>query len=1111
MAGQNLTFKLILDGDNKSLVSAVKQSESSVNSVLESIKQEAERLKKTSEETNKATAKIISDEVSTDAKKASDGLKDVAEAEQKVSNESSELEQKIQQIIDELNKAQNASKSTENGFNSLSNEARNTANESAQVAKELNETNTSSAKLSTGLNGLKTGLTLVASAFAAVGVGLGIRELAQAADSYTNLSARIKIATQDGGNFTQAMSGVHQVALATNSNLTSTADLFTRLNAVGKDMGVTQQQALDLTKTVTQAIKIGGGSAEAADGAVTQFIQAMQGGVLRGEEFNSIMEGGYGLAEALARGLGVTTGELRKMAEAGELSSERVVKALQTQSASVQATYDKFPTTISNALQRISTSWEILIGKMDQASGTSSQVAKWLVMLADNIQELQIFLGDIGDGFVWIGDKLQSIDSSTIRTLKSTLSEVYEIVKKNIADVATLGETIWSAFTTALDAVSPLFAALLSGKSEVSGLEVALNTLRMAFASISDISTGFNIGLKLLLSGIQFLSGGLYALSSQILGFLGFDTLAEQAMNASDRMFAQAEKNGNEAVKLAENHKWAVVETYKDIGKTEEQRNKETIVNNQKTLDGLKAQEAKHSADYKAISDQRLVLEQQLYEAKKTGNQASVDLALKGLADLEAKEKAYQAESTKLTQAKIEAAQAVAEATIKSGDAAGQAALKVLNVKLALQGLKAEFDETGKIIVSAMSAGTEAVEVQDDTITKARKGAVALGLDLDVALNRVSEKFASNKVHLDNFANGLTTMGAKGTQATDALYQGWEKWAEKAKNQAEIEAAKQQLLSFEKQGVFSTKQVQMGMEYLDQINGKIPENISEIEKAYKLLGVTSKEEAAKIADSQMRAFNVMKQSGTASAEQVRQALINMADKIYASGNAAKIAWYEGQLAANGLASSVNEVGKVTVDAGSQMETSMQRVSSATYGAQQSFRDLGEVAREEALSSSEAWAKALDSQQGGMHVTPRGERTRLAFNQSEVEAQLKAMGYDDKNATKIAKNILESSKSADGRSYKNASMGWLSKNGFDIVGAFAGGGGGMSNANYVREQLERYSQYSNNTSATLDTGASKTVKYEISTGKNKVDVYGSPSAESNLNSILSELETINKGS
>ena len=299
----------------------------------------------------------------------------------------------------------------------------------------------------------------------------------------------------------------------------------------------------------------------------------------------------------------------------------------------------------------------------------------------------------------------------------------------------------------------------------------------------------------------------------------------------------------------------------------------------------------------------------------------------------------------------------------------------------------------------------------------------------------------------------------------------------------------------------------MGMEYLDQINGKIPENISEIEKAYKLLGVTSKEEAAKIADSQMRAFNVMKQSGTASAEQVRQALINMADKIYASGNAAKIAWYEGQLAANGLASSVNEVGKVTVDAGSQMETSMQRVSNATYGAQQSFRDLGDVAREEAHSSSEAWAKALEAQTGGMHATTQGEKTRLAFDQNGVIAELKAMGYDDKKAAEIARTILDGSKLGGG--YRNASTSWLAKNGLDVVGSFAGGGGGTSNANYVREQLERYSQYSNKTAATLDTGSSKTVKYELSTGKNKATVYGSSSTESNLNSILTELETINK--
>ena len=523
--------------------------------------------------------------------------------------------------------------------------------------------------LQQGMNGAKFAVNALVAAMAAVGVGLSVQGLAQAADSYTNLSTRISIATKESGNFEQAISGVHQIALSTNSNLTTTADLFTRLNTVTKDMGMSQQQALDLTKTVTQAIQIGGGSAEAADAAVTQFIQAMQGGVLRGEEFNSIMEGGYGLAEALAKGLGVTTGELRKMAEAGELSSERVVTAISSQAASVQATYDKFPTTIGNALQRISTSWEILIGQMDQASGASSQVAQWLVMLADNIQNLKVFIDDIGEGFVWIGDKLQSIDPSVINAVKATLSDVYEIVKKNISDVATLGETIWSAFTTALDSVSPLFAALLSGKEDVSGLEVALNMLRMAFAAISDVATGFNIGLKLLLSGIQFLSGGLYALSAQALGFLGFDTLAQQETSASDRMFAQAEKNSSEAVKLAENHKWAVVKTYEDIGKTQEQKDKEAVASSKAKLDQLLADQNTEATAKKNTEAEKIKAVQAYAEAAIAANKGVMDGTVQ--ADLLAK--GYMVtldQSGKVAVASLAEAKKTSEETAKANELA---------------------------------------------------------------------------------------------------------------------------------------------------------------------------------------------------------------------------------------------------------------------------------------------------------------------------------------------------------------------------------------------------------------------------------------------------------
>ena len=990
-------------------------------------------------------------------------------------------------------------------------------------------------KVNKGVNGAKFAVGALVAAMATVGLGLSVEGLAQAADSYTNLSARINIATKEGGNFNQAMAGVHQVALATNSNLATTADLFTRLNTVGKDMGMTQQQALELTKTVTQAIKIGGGTAEAADGAVTQFIQAMQGGVLRGEEFNSIMEGGYGLAEALAKGLGVTTGELRKMAEAGELSSERVVKAIGSQAASVQATYDKFPTTISNALQRISTSWEILIGKMDQANGASSTVAQWLVTLADNISSLDVLLNDIGEGFVWVGDQLKKIDPATIEALKTALMSAYGALKS-------LGSTVGVAFEASVGIINTVLSQLFSfgsgvdtAQDKTNGFTKTLQVINIALGVLNDGFVAIGIGTNLFV-------GALYSVASawaNLVSKFTWGDVKQEAIANMRAMKAEADKYYKDASDGALNFKSKAVEAIEDVGKTQKQIDADAVASSKAKLDSLLADQKSEVAGKKTSEEEKLSAVQAYAEATIKANGGVIDgvmqadLTTQGyMVTLDQAGKVVvvsMAEAKKATEEKTKATELAKErekkaeedyqnfvtANIpkrialeqqivdakKSGDLtallSAQTSLAAINAK------EAELNEARKARSAEVASGIQG------SADKARKAAQALGLDLDVALNRVSEKFTANKVHLDNYANGLTLLGAKGTQATEALYQGWEKWAEAAKNQAEIDAAKAKLLEFEKQGVFSAKQVQIGMEYLDQVNGKIPENISEVEKAYKLLGITSSEEARKIADFQIRAFNVMKQSGTASTEQIKQGLINMADKIYASGDAAKIAWYEGQLAANGLMSSVNQAGKVTIDAGGQMENSINRVTNATQGAQQGFRSLGAVAREEALSSSEAWANALKAQKGGIHATPKGTKTRLAFDQSGVEEELKALGYDEKKAIEIAKNIISNSKLGDG--YRNASGTWLAKNGFDIVGSFIGGGGGTSNANYVREQLERYSQNSEKSSVSLGFDGSKTVKYEISTGKSTATVYGSQATESNLNSILGELETIKKGS
>ncbi len=221
-------------------------------------------------------------------------------------------------------------------------------------------------------------------------------DVAKTADAYSNLSSRIKLVTGDTGDFEQSLNGVFEVATRTNTNVEQTADLFTRLARAGQAIGVGNEAALALTETINQAVQVSGGSAEGSSAAITQLIQGLQSGVLRGEEFNSVMEQAPRLAQALADGLGMTTGKLREQAQAGALTSQVVIEALQGQSRVVQEEFSQMPATVGRAIQNLSTEWTRYVGEVDQANGISEKAAQAIGYLAENLDELAGLLYSVG-------------------------------------------------------------------------------------------------------------------------------------------------------------------------------------------------------------------------------------------------------------------------------------------------------------------------------------------------------------------------------------------------------------------------------------------------------------------------------------------------------------------------------------------------------------------------------------------------------------------------------------------------------------------------------------------------------------------------------------------
>ncbi|MCL6248048.1 tape measure protein [Acinetobacter sp. ANC 4945] len=1076
MSGKNLTFKLILDGDSKGLVSAAKQSEDVTKRLFDSIKSESEKIKQASEAASGQVGNIIpkgttelADKLTQSLTAATGIIQDAGDNAKSTAGNFTDFGNKAEKALGQLKSDLTEAKRNLEAFsktNASPADIEVAQRQVDQLEKEvqqadqafndfhaevgrannnLKETDNAAQTAQKGIAGLKTGYTALVGAMAALGIGLGIKELAEVADSYTNLSARINIATSESGNFTQAMAGVHQVALMTNTSLDATAGLFTKVNDVGKQMGMTQQQTLDLTKTINMAIQTGGGSAASADAAITQLTQALQSGVLRGDEFNSIMEQAPGISKALAQSLGVTTSELRKMAENGELTAEKVINGLHKQSAAIEADYAKFPTTIGNALQRISTQWQILIGTMDQANGASATVAQWLVTLADNMGIVEILLNDVGSGFVWIGDQLSFIDVSIFESLKSALSSAYDAIKEVVVVTADLSKTITEILSTSLTNVLSVLSSFTgeatAAGEQVSFLERILQGLSITFGFIADGVTAIKIGVNLL-AGAFF---DLASAANSVLSAVTWGDVSKQFASNADLMKSKAKEYYAEADKDAVAFESKGLQRLEEAAQTQEEKNAQTLL------------------EAKSLVDQLLLEGQRELDGKKVNEQE-----------------------------KLDAVQAYAEAAIAANNGAMDG---VMQADLMTKGYIVTLDEAGKVAIQTWDANATGAEKAALSADKARKAAATLKLDLYELKNGVTEAFNSNAKVLNDFANNVEALGLKGEAAGEAVYQAWLKWLETAQSQNEVDLAISKLQEFGKTGQMSAKQVELGMLAVRQVVSQLPADLDPVEQAFERLGIKTKEQLKLAAQSALADFNTIQSSGEATAESLRQAYERTMQAAAASGDQAVIAATQAKAASLGLEVQIDSSGKASVKSYGELEESIHRVRRASSSAEDGFRNLGQTGREEADSVRSAWEEAVSAASSGMHGTRKGTKGKMAKNAEDIEAELKAMGYSDAAAKQHAKDIYEGTKGVNG--YKSSGFGFF---------------GGLSNVEQVNRELERMQQYAPNnvsTKASSLGASSKSISYELKLGNETVKLAGSPESQSSLEAMLKQLGTLSK--
>lgn len=249
---------------------------------------------------------------------------------------------------------------------------------------KLTKSATTTEKSVSGLSKAFTGLI----AFGAV-AQLG-KQFAIISDNMTLVEARIRLVSKASEDYMSIQNRLLEAANENRVSFKEMGELYAKLATPLKSLGANTQTVLDVTDAFGKTLLISGASASEANGAIRQFSQAMASGVLRGEEFNSMMENAPRAMKSLQESLGKTQGELRKMAENGELAAGVVAGALLRDLTRLEEEASRIPKTIGGEFEKLGNELAISVQKFNEVTEANKSLANAVTYTTEWLSKMTI-------------------------------------------------------------------------------------------------------------------------------------------------------------------------------------------------------------------------------------------------------------------------------------------------------------------------------------------------------------------------------------------------------------------------------------------------------------------------------------------------------------------------------------------------------------------------------------------------------------------------------------------------------------------------------------------------------------------------------------------------
>lgn len=344
----------------------------------------------------------------------------------------------------------------------------------------------------------------IAAAASVAGLGVALNKVRTSTDSFKIIENQLRSIGQESDT---AVDKLLSVAIRTRAPI---EDLATAVARIQKATGDGYDATLRRVETLNKVLAVGGATAAEVSSVMTQLSQALSGGVLQGDEFASLRESApVEFLDALAEAAGATRGELKDLSAEGALTSDVVIKALDSLKDSADRNFGQTSQTIDQAFTNINSALTVFVGRVDEGTGASdtlvsalNDLSGWLVDNTDEAIQLGQSLGAMFDvANDRIGDFLTLIDTVADSLRDSFGAEPLEDfgdgLQRIMEFIAELNGIIEGTAAVAREAFLGIADAIAEGLSK------AINTV------ISTVQTMVNA----VLSGVRAAAGAIDAIS----------------------------------------------------------------------------------------------------------------------------------------------------------------------------------------------------------------------------------------------------------------------------------------------------------------------------------------------------------------------------------------------------------------------------------------------------------------------------------------------------------------------------------------------------------------------------------------------------------------------